>query len=396
MLFILINLASHAQITRGTLSEEIYVGIDWYFNGNQFVYALLHSIDNGEHFNINYSSDVFPVSQTLFIITSDATPGVIYGTNQNNLYISSNYGADWNFIESTGLDGRYASGCIEGEIYKYHHPNSQTRFYRSTNYGQDFELVNEQVYGFPEVGTEDGEVYILIGYPPEYPLLLLRSFDYGSNFDTVVINNDIGGYVLLGNNPKISRGANPGEIYLVTWHLPSNYYIYYSNDYGETFELRFQSEEYLMHNWGFRFTAGNQPGSFFVKRTSSSESVDHALFYIDYSSDSAKTFTTYSHEMDSTYSVGEIITQQNLLAYPNPSKGSVTFEIFYASIASESYIYIYSILGNIVRVIPINGEKIYWDGKNENGLAGKPGIYFYQINSSEFSSNIYKILLVGH
>jgi hypothetical protein len=107
----------------------------------------------------------------------------------------------------------------------------------------------------------------------------------------------------MGVYPTLSRGADPGELYLVTWHLPCNYHIYFSSDYGQTFQLKYQSDECDFYYWGYSFSAGREPGSFYVSRGTGNDNDNptHTHQYIDYSTDYGKSFTTFFHDTHSGY-----------------------------------------------------------------------------------------------
>ncbi len=309
ILFALTVCALHTygqSITRGATEGEIYFPNSWYLNTTsfEFVPAIWRSTDNGRHLTTQYAATTIPVEDAVVGVVSDANPGVLYGVNYYKLYISYDYGVSWEFVEDIGQDGRYASGFNPGEVYKYNNIEGEgPALWRSTDYAQNYTLKNEQVYGRPEIGLSTGDIYFLTGVPPSSDLLILESHNYGDSFDTIVINSDIAGYYLMGHYPRLSRGAAPSELYLITWHLPSNYYIYYSSDYGQTFHLQYQSDECNFYYWNYSFSAGREPGSFYVTRSTGNdfESSTHMLHYIDHSTDYGKSFTTFFHDTDIDY-----------------------------------------------------------------------------------------------
>jgi len=166
--------------------------------------------------------------------------------------------------------------------------------------------MNESVFGTPEVGNSPGELYLRTGTPFD-GLYILKSNNYGLTFDTISINDEIAGTSPGGFYPEISHGAVPGELYLITWHLPGDDYVfrvYYSNDYGQNFQLKYQSGDANFSYWGYCFAAGREPGSFYVVRYTLSSyegKAAHLYLYIDYSTDYGQDYTTFFHDTDNGY-----------------------------------------------------------------------------------------------
>jgi len=294
-------------ITRGVVESEIYISSDWYVNGyGEIVHTIWRSTDHGKHLTNQYVSTTMPQQGTRFDIVTDATPGVLYGVNYYKLYISYDFGETWEFIENTGQDGRYTSGYTQGEVYKYNNIEGQgPALWRSTDYAQNYTLMNEQVFGIPEIGLSSGDLYLRTGTPSD-GLFILKSNDFGETFDTIPVSQEIAGIIPGGYYPILSRGAEPGELYLVTWHLPGSdyvYRIYYSSDYGQTFRLQYQSGDTNFYYWGYNFSAGREPGSFYVRRGTGNnyDYSTHTHLYIDYSTDYGQSFTTFFHDTHSEY-----------------------------------------------------------------------------------------------
>ncbi|MBI9038936.1 MAG: hypothetical protein JEY97_12450 [Bacteroidales bacterium] len=66
-------------------------------------------------------------------------------------------------------------------------------------------------------------------------------------------------------------------------------------DNGYTWTEKFESEYINLLSWGVQYTAGRQPGSFYVNRSTINPAGNHLWVYIDYCSDYGETFTTYFH-----------------------------------------------------------------------------------------------------
>ena len=389
----------NAQITRGHAPGELYIPSTWYRLSDYERYdAIFYSSDNGETLGIKYVCDVYSFQDMqIQNLVSDATSGVLYNYFQNNLSVSFDSGVTWDSLDPLGVYSTFAAGCTEGEIYEMWLNENTWRIElnRSTNYGQDFILVNDSAGGEVEVGIENGEVYLLF-YPSQYfgePLKILYSNNYGDAFNVQCeLDTTIGGYVVYGHYPVISRGTSPGELYLVTWHYPANYHIYHSTDYGQSFNLRFISDECDL-TYIYKFTAGLEPGSFYMSYSIPWYDGYNTLMYIYYSNDTAKTFTEYVYILDENFPVS-IQENNNLFVnihlsqnYPNPfsTLTNIKFSIFKES---KAEINVYNINGQLVRQLlnknlPTGQHTISWDGTNETGQQLKSGIYFYRLKTDE-------------
>ena len=375
-------------ITRGTEPGEIYLSRNWYLNAqNQMVSAVFRSIDNGQNLSLQYSSTEMPEQSTRLDIVSGASPGVLYGTNAYKLYISHDYAKTWQFVENTRLDGRYVSGVIIGQVYKTwtNEPLNRQELLLSVDFGANFYLLNDGFDGRLEIGTENNELYTLHGiYHLHEKYKLFHSNNAGLDFNLQIeIDTSVGGYSISGQNTIISRGAVAGELYLVSWHTPAHYKIYYSNDYGQTFEFKYQSEYCNLYWWGFHFTAGREPGSFYVMRNTGTDSpYFHAQIYIDYSSDYGETFTTYFHDLDSSYVFADINLLEghnNITVFPNPFSQNVTLSL--PPTVHYGTVIILNSIGQIVF------QTKYQSQEPTLNLSHLPtGIYFYKIHSKDHRS----------
>lgn len=390
---------------RGPAQGELYIGTPYYstYDGGyeeHTYYAISHSFDNGEHLDIKYVSEDL-LTDSLHIncpwLVSDATPGVIYCRSQNyKLWISYTYGEDWNFIETTS--GYYTSGCIEGEIYK----RLGVELYRSDNYGQNFVFSDTLITGGLEVGTEPGELYGVKNLNPSYfgPFAIYYRENYNTDFiQQCILDSTITGHFYSGNYPKLSRGTETGEVYLITWHEPGRPFIYRSTDYGQTFELRYQFPTISAYEWSSHYTAGTQPGSFYLIKYrlvwadsySREDVLTYTEMYIYYSNDYAGTFSeVYYHSLnpDST-SVDENevieVNDINLINYPNPFNPTteIRLQISDSRQIENAKIEIYNLKGEI---------KVTWDGTNQNNQPVSSGIYLYKFNIE--NSPVNKMLLL--
>ena len=381
-------------LTRGTEPGEIYLSRTWYLNSqNQYVWFVLRSIDNGKSLSLQYSSTEMPGEYSALYIVGDAEPGVLYGMSvyEQKLYVSHNYAKTWTFVENISLDGGYVAGCVPGTVYKTWHnsPMSRWELLVSSDFGSNFTILSLNHAGKLEIGTEANELYRLHGirspndkYKITYCNTPDLNFQLQSELDT-----SIAGYRFnYGQDTKIIRGAVAGELYLVGWHKPYNdatnqlyyYKIYYSNDYAQTFQFKHKSDDY--YRGSFPFTAGREPGSFYVMRCNV---IDYPYYHlqieIDYSSDYGETFVTYFHDLDSTYIFTNINLPEknsNIAVFPNPFNETVTFSL--PSIVNKGTITIFNNNGKVVFETDIQSQEPVVN------LSHLPtGVYFYKIQLKE-------------
>jgi hypothetical protein len=138
----------------------------------------------------------------------------------------------------------------------------------------------------------------------------------------------------------------------------------------------------------FTFTGGREPGSFYIARAILDTVIqDHTILCIDYSQDYGKTYITFCHDLDSTFTginnnpaVAENFMEQN---YPNPfyDKTQIGFNLDKISYAE---ITVADLFGNVVKTL-VSGEfsagkhQVIWDGTNKQGTRVAPGVYMYQV-----------------
>jgi hypothetical protein len=335
-------------------------------------------------------------------LISDVSPGVLYCNEMYPsylLWISYNYGENWEFVDNPGTTGRYTSGCTPGEIYK-NCTDYQGTLYRSIDYGENFEVVNDSAKYILEVGVQAGELYGIDGSYAEDRFTIHYSSDYGYSFPIEIdIDSTIAGEQIAGFYPTLSRGTIPGEVYLTTWHLPCNYYIYRSTDYGQTFELQYQSEYINIYSWWVYYTAGREPGSFYIMMHSYDDLGIGTYLRIFYSNDYAETFTEYFHHLTEDYFVSvddQPINQPSqeitLNNFPNPFNPETTISYDLPVNIENPVIEIFNIKGEKIRqysiVNPSNAGQVFqssivWDGADQHNKQVSSGVYLYRIKSNE-------------
>ena len=220
LLFVILFIPSisvaYKGIEQGSEPGEIYISSRWYATFQCGYYGLYYSTNNGEDIELKYytpnpfAPDSINLSHPYLI--SDMTPGVLYcRTSEPDLWISNNYGENWEFVEIPGTSGRYTSGCTPGEIYK-NCTDYQGTLYRSIDYGENFEVVNDSAKYIMEVGVQEGELYGIDGSYIE-GFKIHYSNDYGETFTQQCILDSIIP-VVANPYPTLSRGTEQGELYL--------------------------------------------------------------------------------------------------------------------------------------------------------------------------------------
>ncbi len=302
--------STNAQ-SRGPTPGELYINMAWYDpywaeNPNYYT-MIIHTDDYGKTFTQKYvyqqESDGMPIAR----IYADATIGVLYNhvtagsTHLRGLYRSVDDGESWEMVElKTGEIIRYSTGEIDGEVYKY---SSSDGFLYSNNYGDDFFLKNDTIFGFPEVGQIPGTIYMLSGSTyPTHRSILHYSSNYGESFSTNEVDSIIIGQTFSGHYPTISRGAISGELYLTTWWLPANYRLYRSTDYGQNFTLQYEQPD-TCYFWdeSFGFTAGRGEGEFYITKVKVWIEEYYNRLHVYHSNDYAQSFKEYVHIFDENW-----------------------------------------------------------------------------------------------
>jgi len=345
--FITCLTSAKSQIIRGPTECEFFLHTDWYFDGEYSHAGLFYSDDHGQTIQVNYEYGFPGGPPSLGEVIDDAQPGVLYNKPYyySEFMISNNYGISWDSIEISPSIGSYFSGKVPGEIF-HSGFSSEGYLLKSIDYGQSFDTINTNVKYIFTVGVNPEILYGITntyGDPNQYFLHI--SHDNGLTFDEfLALDTSITGLYL----EDIYRGANLGELYLVSYWIPDHYKIYFSSDDGHTWQFRYRTID--IDFWSFSFTPGSESGTFYIARMNIDPTETHLWLYIDYSSDTAHTFTTYFHDMSSDVGIPLLDRQAtvgNTHCYPNPVSEILcvgNLEIF-SSHQTDCIIEIYNILG---------------------------------------------------
>jgi hypothetical protein len=328
-------------------------------------------------------------------VLGDATPGAVYNNyfyGTNELWVSFDYGVNWEYRENGFGNAEYLSGQSDGIIFKRIGPELS----QSENYGDTFTIITNPINcPIREPGYYLGEFYGINGTIGE-GLFLDHTYDYANTYTEIPIDSTVA-FWDPGIYPQISRGTEPGELYLVSWWLDSKYKIFHSTDTGYTWTQKFESGPISICYWSVGYTAGRQPGSFYVFRLRYDPTLNHRLLYIDYSDDYGETFSTYFHELDSLYTSVAAIqkTDLRLSAFPNPFPRNTTIVFDLPENWKVPLLNIYNIHGILIRQYNITGKKSQqWDGRDGKGTIVPGGIYLYNISYNNTSSQYNKVLFI--
>jgi hypothetical protein len=385
-----------AQITRGSSPGEIYTSNFWYYDQNTIAYyAVFYSPNNGKDMMLHYISSDYQLPGNMKIgrVLGDAAPGVLYNYGWNELWVSFDYGASWEYIENHSDNTKFLTGSDYGQINKL----VGAVLYESSNFGNTFfEMTNPISCPIREPGYYSGEFFGINGNIGG-GLYLDHTLDYAYTYTETPIDSTVAFWQVSGMYPEISRGTEPGELYLISWWPEMNYKIFHSIDTGYTWVQKYESEYINLYYWSVQYSAGRQPGSFYVKRSRLDPTGSHLQVYIDYSNDNGQTFTTYFHELDSLYTSFQIdknTTPYLLIASPNPFSNRTTLSFNPPVGCKAAKLNIYNLQAQLVRQFDICGKSQQcWDGKNCDGVRVPNGVYLYNIRLNNTSSHFNKLLL---
>jgi len=355
------------HLTRGADTSEIYNSCQWYADENYVTWnGIFHSNDNGQTLTLQRKSKWVDEAGTIF---GDSLPGALFKIpfhSPDTIGVSFDYGKTF---ETKYFNDIYftTAGCMAGELYI-----SSWGLYRGIEYGNNFTFQSvSDSFLLQEVGTLPGELYSFKVPYPTGPLRLAFSNDYGHNFTTSFINFP---GILTFDECTLHRGTQPGELYFVVRINPDTVALYHSPDYGQTQE--FKSYIFLTgcEIW---YTAGRTPGSFYYIKREICGMWDHSCIWIYFSRDYGATYTTYFHELDSTFTgISEEKNIGDFEVFPNPATNMVTFKSVGLSSGNDSQIITYDYLGNKVL------EGILLKGQSEITLDIRtlsPGLYCYTV-----------------
>ena len=153
-------------------------------------------------------------------------------------------------------------------------------------------------------------------------------------------------------------------------------------DYGHTFSLQYITPVFYPGWDEFSFVAGREPGSFYILQYYYCATLPlHTCLEIHYSSDYGVTYTTYYHELDSTFTGISTIPAlpKPVSCYPNPASDLLTVRVSEPH-AGALTIGLRDITGRMQLVAPVI------HGQTEIPVDVsflKPGIYILEVKSED-------------
>jgi hypothetical protein len=311
--------------SRGPTPGEFYITFPWYYNENtDLEHAMLAYTDNhGRNFQALYTSVENSGEMQVGTVYADAAPNVLYN-RPGNLYRSFDNGQTWEFVEAqTGeYPPGYATGNINNEIFK----QSQGVIYKSEENGNNWVQMSTDIPGRMEVGNQLGELY---AYSSR------RKYDDGWYYETTIRHslNDGADFVIdtidiaftgnyASNSPRIIRGAQEGEFYLVSWWPGPKFKVFHSYDYWHNFEFKYkQPENAIFWDEMFAFTAGRGECEFYAFKLKTWVEGYYFRLHVYHSADCAQTFTEYVHELTPDYDGNPAQIIYTIAASTNPDEG---------------------------------------------------------------------------
>jgi len=308
-------------MTRGADTAEIYLSCQWYADINYITWnGIFYSVDNGENLSVQHKTNWLVEAGLIF---GDPTPGVLYQIpmrSQDTFGVSHDYGQTF---EAKYFDYPYKSaiGCLAGELYV-----RNFNLYRSTDFGDTFTLQSSvSPADIQDVGVLPGEIFAKDDPPGTNPLNLAYSNDFGQTFTVSDVTFPI--TYQYFDWVDISRGTEPGELYFIMWVHYDSIAVFHTFDYGQTVTLQ---SWFLQTTDDIFYTAGRTPGSFYIARREicGTPPCLHSCLWIFFSRDYGVTFTTYFHNLDSTYTSTPVIKNSiHFKAFPNPVSDFLTIEV---------------------------------------------------------------------
>ena len=368
------------EFSRGHTMDDLYVWSYTLKTTNDSSY-LLYITDYGKNLTLK---DMRFFS--CWNLTADPVPGKIIGQLDQSTRVSTDYGetfnTDYPFVDWYCSIMQIYGGSIPGEfLYMAYDiriwPTQLANLYKTTDYGITFNRLAEYVPPIlnGEIGSISGEVYqmpIIDGHA-----YLCHSLDFGISFDSIPIDSTIINENDGQNFFKLSHCSQQGELFLVTKGNNSEYKLYHSTDYGNSWELKnmltFDSDSQ-------RATAGREDCSFYFASIKETAGSDYFTLQILYSGDCGQTFTTYEYPLNIELGVQETKSKcsEDLSFSPNPANDH-TIVSWESDRPTNAYLYLYNSVGAIVHNDCIN--------------TNQAGIINHKMDLSNLSEGIYLLKL---
>jgi hypothetical protein len=204
-------------------------------------------------------------------LSGGARAGELYKASSNWVSYSDNYGEDFTPVNGLSYLDDIASGYVPGEVYA----SANYTIHYSADSGTTFVDKGPCPCWVRSmcVGHNSGELYCASDLGDVY-----FSTDYGESFEQI-IDLDTGWDLY-----QIDRGTTAGEVYF----FGNNNWLYYSPDYGDTV----YQQHYFYFPYAYGLAAGFDPGEVFIYEKDADMS-GHNDLYIHRSFDYGQTFVAY-------------------------------------------------------------------------------------------------------
>jgi hypothetical protein len=276
---------------------------------------------------------------------TESTPGVIFTLQEEGIAKSLDYGNTFSELSPSWLNADTSIHSIRGgEVAGLFYTGALSYGDPNWLYFKTFDSFStiEAIGNYPlEVGFAADEYYG--GNFPYSNSYLTHTMNAGMTYDTMYIADTI-----INENFrfwKLSRGAMPGELYMVTM-LPAaiwDYQLYHSIDYGATWTEK-NIPSGLSEGY---FTAGRGNCKFYVVDKSWNGNPNYTMD-IYASSDCGETYTKHTYQLPTYLNIEERNrTISNLAFSPNPTSDQTSVSCTIARPAMVS-LAVYNSLGKCV------------------------------------------------
>ena len=389
--------AQNRNITRGATEGELYYSVNWYCkydpNYNDTMYrAILHLTENGKKAEITYgvayiepntATPEYPMTPEAVI--ADATPGVLYNADfycshdaywYNRLWVSFDYGKNWELRDEPDNLSTYFVADIEGIIYR----TGWDGTYESNDYAETFVLINDKKISAHEPGLKDCEFFSLIGRG------FYHTYDCFQNYINLSIDEQFVYGQMGGFFPDIFRGSLPGEVYVTSGFPNKIYKVSFSADTGYNFRVVHQREGFAT------FMSDRKAGDFYIVTEKIIETQQpwgwHTRLYIEHYTDYGETLAgTYCHDLTRdgvVTAVEEKDAYSDILVYPNPTDGVLHVETH--NYASLRQIDVFDVFGRNVFTVETHGRASLQQPMTIINISHLPaGMYFVRITIDKTS-----------
>lgn len=342
------------EFTRGHTVDDLYVSTatENPYNGRNLLYLTA----NGNILNMENNTELFYIE-----LLAETNAGTILGHTDSWFGISTDYGKNFSPLALyinyyTTLFNLYG-GEIPGEYITLGYDVSVYPYpcgviHKTTDYAAHLSLVADTSDGIwdGEPGHISGEFY-------QMPLrnghaFLSRSLDFGATFDSIPVDTNVINVNTGLNFGELSRGKQPGELFLVSKTVVSaseiHYSIYHTSDYGHTWVLKstkvFDSERQ-------KFTGGRAACSFYIANLKTTPNSTYYTLQIYYSADCGETFTLYEHMLTPDVGLSDNAKSDGSLCIsPNPAKDLITLD-YTVKMAGKVNIRLYSSDGKLLDLL---------------------------------------------